>query len=223
MNTAGAAGESYARWLDGRSRLITTALATKAPVPGGLTLDVAGGDGGYSAMVARALQNRLVTNDRGAVEALGARAAGHVAVRGDALRLPFADACSDVTVAFEILEHFDAWDAGQLLREMHRVTKPGGVVLLSTPNRYSLESWKGLARYLRDGTIWNARDETHVRLFSRRALLKSVARQFSVEHCFGYYLVPEFRGRPTRWTHVISENPVAAGFCHKLLVVARRA
>ncbi|MFN8507767.1 MAG: class I SAM-dependent methyltransferase [Dehalococcoidia bacterium] len=220
MTIQESAGNSYARWLDGRARLVAGALKDIPNVPGGLTLDVAAGDGGYSAMVAAALGTRLVTHDMSAGECRAAHAAGRSAVRGDALRLPFADACADVTVAFEIIEHFDAWNAGALLREIARVTKPGGHVLLSTPNRYSLESWKGIARYVRDGTVWNARDDTHVRLLSRRSLLKTVGSALEVERCLGYYLVPELRGRATGWTHVISSNPVAAGLCHKLLVVA---
>jgi len=222
MTTRESAGNSYERWLDGRTRLVSAALATIPARPGGLTLDVAAGDGGYSAMVAAALGTRLVTHDMSASECRAAHAAGRAAVRGDALRLPFAGASADVTVAFEILEHFDAWNANALLREVARVTKPGGAVLLSTPNRYSLESWKGLARYVRDGTVWNARDATHVRLLSRRALLKTVGAVLEVERCFGYYLVPELRGHATGWTHVVAENPIAAGLCHKLLVVARR-
>ena len=65
-------------------------------------------------------------------------------------------------------------------------------------------------------------DATHARLLSRRALLKTVGAVLEVERCFGYYLVPELRGHATGWTHVVAENPIAAGLCHKLLVVARR-
>jgi hypothetical protein len=85
-------------------------------------------------------------------------------------------------------------------------------LFLSTPNRYS-SSREGLARYVRDGTVWNARDETHVRL-SAAAALKTVGAVLEVERCLGYT-----RARPghaTGWTHVVAENPIAAGLCHKL-------
>jgi len=65
MTTRESAGNSYERWLDGRTRLVSAALATIPASPGGLTLDVAAGDGGYSAMVAAALGTRLLVDVRG--------------------------------------------------------------------------------------------------------------------------------------------------------------
>jgi SAM-dependent methyltransferase len=47
--------------------------------------------------------------------------------------LPFGDAGFDGAVSFETLEHI-ADDAG-FLSELHRVLRPGGRLLLSTPNR----------------------------------------------------------------------------------------
>jgi SAM-dependent methyltransferase len=54
-------------------------------------------------------------------------------VRGDATRLPLADATLDVVVSFETLEHVA--DAQAMVREIRRVLKPGGTLVLSTPNR----------------------------------------------------------------------------------------
>ena len=53
-------------------------------------------------------------------------------VQGDAQNLPFADASFDRVVSCETIEHVpDPWAA---LREMHRVTRPGGRLFLTTPN-----------------------------------------------------------------------------------------
>ncbi len=48
-------------------------------------------------------------------------------VRGDALRLPFADGAFDVGVCQMALHHFDADDAATILREMTRVCRRGWV------------------------------------------------------------------------------------------------
>ena len=52
---------------------------------------------------------------------------------GDTLRLPFFDASHDVFVSFETIEHVRD-DAG-FVREARRVLRPGGRLILSTPNR----------------------------------------------------------------------------------------
>ena len=59
-----------------------------------------------------------------------ARAHGVVAVRGDVLRLPFADEVADVVVAGEVLEHVtEPWT---LIGEACRVLRPGGTLVLDT-------------------------------------------------------------------------------------------
>lgn len=52
--------------------------------------------------------------------------------RGDLLDLPFGDASFDVVVCFEAIEHVA--DGARTLGELHRVLRPGGVLLVSSPN-----------------------------------------------------------------------------------------
>jgi SAM-dependent methyltransferase len=47
-------------------------------------------------------------------------------------RLPFADASFDAILCFETVEHFS--EPEQLVAELGRVTRPGGVLILTTPN-----------------------------------------------------------------------------------------
>ncbi len=54
-------------------------------------------------------------------------------VQGDCTRLPLADASVDVVVSFETIEHHDQHEA--MLREIKRVLRPDGVLLISSPNR----------------------------------------------------------------------------------------
>lgn len=53
--------------------------------------------------------------------------------RGNLAALPLSDGAVDVVVNFQVIEHL--WDQGQFVAECLRVLRPGGVLLMSTPNR----------------------------------------------------------------------------------------
>jgi 2-polyprenyl-3-methyl-5-hydroxy-6-metoxy-1,4-benzoquinol methylase len=53
-------------------------------------------------------------------------------IQGDAQNLPFADNSFDLVVSCETIEHLP--DVKAAIRGMHRVTRPGGKLLLTTPN-----------------------------------------------------------------------------------------
>jgi SAM-dependent methyltransferase len=209
-------------WHEGRRCLIERAVRGLRVPDSGLVLDVAGGDGHYSAPVTDRTGGRLVVSDISASAAAAAAAAGRTAVRADARALPYATGVADIVVAFECISYFKRDEVPGFVAELHRVLRPGGVLLLSTPNRYSLEAWKGLLKYVVDGTVWDAGGRGHVRLYSRGALRATLAAEFTVERVLGYYLVPAVRRWATPWTYVITENPLLSRLCHKLLVVARR-
>jgi len=57
-------------------------------------------------------------------------------VKGDAARLPFADACFDLVFSHSVIEHVAS--AEEYLRECHRVLRTGGVLYLSTAPTLSL-------------------------------------------------------------------------------------
>jgi SAM-dependent methyltransferase len=52
---------------------------------------------------------------------------------GNLANLPLADGSVDVVVNFQVIEHL--WDQGQFVAECARVLRPGGLLLMSTPNR----------------------------------------------------------------------------------------
>ena len=62
---------------------------------------------------------------------------------GDATHLDFPDAYFDKVIASEMIEHIPDWQ--KALSEMHRVLKPSGEIVISTPNRHS---WYGFDRYV---------------------------------------------------------------------------
>jgi ubiquinone/menaquinone biosynthesis methyltransferase len=88
--------------------------------------------------VARARAQRLQTGN----SQPGRTAHPHTYVRGDAMRLPFADNSFDaVTVGFG-LRNLAEWQTG--LREMHRVAKPGGRLLVLDFGRPDNALWRAL-------------------------------------------------------------------------------
>jgi len=54
-------------------------------------------------------------------------------LQADALNLPFKDESFDAVVSFDVIEHVQ--DDLKFLREIKRVLKRGGKLLLETPNR----------------------------------------------------------------------------------------
>jgi ubiquinone/menaquinone biosynthesis C-methylase UbiE len=59
-------------------------------------------------------------------------------VLGDALALPFPDACFDAAVCIRVLHHFRSPD--QLIAELGRVVRPGGLLVLEYANKRNLKS-----------------------------------------------------------------------------------
>ncbi len=62
------------------------------------------------------------------------------------MRLPYADASFDVACSIEVVEHLE--DQFHFLRELHRVLRPGGRALVTTPNLLNINS---RLRFLRAG------------------------------------------------------------------------
>lgn len=104
-------------------------------VRGKKLLDLSCGDGDSAAMLAK-LGSYVVATDYGAPPALaGDRRVGGVDLNAC---LPFRSACFDGVDLVEVIEHIE--NQPQLIREIARVLKPNGVVLISTPNILNMMS-----------------------------------------------------------------------------------
>lgn len=79
----------------------------------------------------------------------------------------------DFALALEIIEHIEKDRGRNLLRNIHRVLKPGGALLISTPNRFSPEGWIGRFTSILSGKKgrWNAWDSSHVNIYSSMELI----------------------------------------------------
>jgi SAM-dependent methyltransferase len=90
---------------------------------------------GYGADLISGVARRVVglDYDESAVAHVKARYPRVEMLHGNLASLPFPDGAFDVVVNFQVIEHL--WDQGQFVAECRRVLRPGGVLLMSTPNR----------------------------------------------------------------------------------------
>jgi SAM-dependent methyltransferase len=105
--------------------------------------------------------------------------------------LPFPAATFGVVIIKHIVEHLP--DPARALREIGRVTAPGGILILATPNLDSLlKPWKGK-------TWIGYQDPTHISLKPPAEWLALItAAGFSVQRVFadGFWDVPYIPGVP---------------------------
>ena len=97
----------------------------------------------------------------------------------DAVELKFQDSTFDVIVSFEVIEHIV--DFRRYLREIARVLKPGGIVVLSTPNREKVSP---------DG---QAGIRGHIREFSAEEFRKLLSAHFAEVTMFGIMESPRLK------------------------------
>jgi 2-polyprenyl-3-methyl-5-hydroxy-6-metoxy-1,4-benzoquinol methylase len=132
-----------------------------------------------------------------------------------------------LVIALEVIEHMPRTHAECLLKQIIRVLRPSGKLIVSTPNRFSPE---GLGDYywgekIRRQGKWYAWDQTHVHIYSSLEILRLLRTiGFSVDRVTGYH----YEGRLPfigRWGLPIVKSKIfplnSIGFniileCHKL-------
>jgi ubiquinone/menaquinone biosynthesis C-methylase UbiE len=83
---------------------------------------------GKAQMVGIDLETTLETNNQNAP----------FGVRGDLNRLPFSSSSFDMVVSRSVVEHLS--DPPQVFREFSRILRPGGILIMVTPNKYDYVS-----------------------------------------------------------------------------------
>jgi SAM-dependent methyltransferase len=125
-------------WYRGRRRVLRAELERLPLAPGSRLLDAGCGSGRTLDELAR--YGRVSGVDL-SPEAVGlARRRGHDDVQVAYVEeLPFADATFDVVTCLDVVEHTP--DDRATLAELRRVTRPGGLLLVTVPAYQALWSW----------------------------------------------------------------------------------
>ena len=143
-------------------------------------LDVACGEGYGTALLAQSAAHVTGVDVAPAAIEHARRAYAHAGnvefACASCTRLPLADASIDLAVSFETLEHIAEQE--QFVDELARVLAPGGVLVLSCPNKLEYSDKRHFA------------NEFHVKELYREELAALVARRFA--HCDWYGQRPTF-------------------------------
>jgi 2-polyprenyl-3-methyl-5-hydroxy-6-metoxy-1,4-benzoquinol methylase len=176
---------------ESRIRKLLALLGTETPAR---LLDVGCAGGELAALLAtRGWRVQGAEAERALAEAARARGVDTRAVDLDRASLPWSDGAFDAVVAAEVIEH--VIDTDHLLAEIARVLRPGGAVVITTPNLASLENRLRLllGRY----PMWmdvGVEGAGHLRYYTPRMLRYQLARHgLHVERHVGNWvpLVPQ--------------------------------
>ena len=102
-------------------------------------LDIACGEGYGSSMLADVAKSVIGVDiaEEAIAHASTQYAASNLAFRqGNAAEIPLEDASVDLVVSFETIEHHDRHE--DMLREIKRVLRPGGLLLISSPDKHGI-------------------------------------------------------------------------------------
>jgi SAM-dependent methyltransferase len=114
-------------------RLLKPYLAAAHWIKGDL-LEVGCGEGrGIEHLAPHVSTYSAIDKIESAIDDLRARYPTGNFVSGHLPPLPYPDSSFDSVVSFQVIEHIE--DDKLFLREIHRVLRPGGTVLITTPNR----------------------------------------------------------------------------------------
>lgn len=197
----------------------------------GIWLDLGCGEGVFSKMAAKN-GIEVVSLD---VKSVLVRTSSSLEKRiipivGSAGELPFKGDVFNAVTFLNVIEHLDSEDGLRCLKEIRRILKKGGNLLISTPNTFGLVSFYG--RLIEKATNYKfcAWDPTHVKLYSPNEITTILCGLgFKIIDARGYFMIPELP-IPKRINVLFdplrfhsSSDPISRNFGFSLIVLARKA
>jgi len=181
-------------WYRGRRRMLNAVLDGLGPASAAArVLDAGCGSGRTLDELAR--YGRPYGMELSPLGLAAARARGHEVLEGRVEAIPYDDASFDLVTCLDVIEHTD--DDVAALRELRRVTAPGGHLIVSVPAHPRL---------------WSRHDEVngHRRRYTRRTLRSAAeAARWRVERMTGFnvvYLAPAALVRVARREQAASDG-----------------
>ncbi len=104
---------------------------------------------------------------------------------GNAYDLDYPDNFFDLVLCLEIIEHLS--NPERALDEIYRCIRPNGCLIVSTPNKFSLEGIKGNIVEIITGKKWKAWCEAHQRVFNSVEFIRLLGNKFRPIEIIGYY------------------------------------
>ena len=190
-----------------------------APVLGERALDVGCGTGIYTAwLAARGLDVMGLDREPSMLEAARAKVPGTRFVEGDVAALPFEDAAFDLVLAVTLFCFLNAEQRQAAARELLRLARPGGRVVVGELSRYSL--WAARRRLMgwRGSVSWRS---AH---FTTAGELRGLFEQGGADLVttrYGLYLPPWDTRLLVARAPTVERLGVRLGACGAGFVVAR--
>jgi ubiquinone/menaquinone biosynthesis C-methylase UbiE len=194
------------------------------PIAGQRVLEIGPGTGRLSSWLADRGAS-LIGADvaRPMLERLRARMPAAHAVQAEGCRLPCASESVDACVSINVFSHL--MDPDAVLREIERVLRPGGIVVVNIPHVWSLYLPAALCVNLRSRALGRA---VYTRWYTLRSFTRTVrAAGLAVERISGTVHVPDGLARlgmerPLRWLDERMTNTRWRHLCPTLFVRASK-
>lgn len=136
-------------------------------------------------------------------------------------RLPAAPASFDTVVGVEVIEHLE--NPRAVCRELYRLVRPGGVVLLSTPNNESLRSLLALLLRGHFVAFGDTSYPAHITALTRTDLRRVLQEAGFTDIQLSYTESGGIPGAPSRtWQSVLGSLARGVRFSDNVLVTGRK-
>lgn len=155
------------------------------------------------------------------------------AIIGDARKINFPDNHFDKVISSDFFEHMSAEDNIQVLKEIKRVVKPGGMIVIKTPNLTYLKSsrfFKMLKRLLQRKNPLSVviphttgQGHQHIGLLTKRGLLKIVNAAGFLNFNFHYDVNSKIERANYSFAEFLARNPFLRNiFTEELIILVRK-